>query len=133
MALSTYVLAFFCESLHMVPFLILAFFPFYQQLRMPAWAVALLCVVSQFMQSAFYLYLTYHHQSLRPTDYVFPCFRFSALSSILAASRRISGSCCIFIFSFLTILFLSAASLFFWNPALTGIRTGIFITCPPCC
>ena len=50
MALSTYVLAFFCESLHMVPFLILAFFPFYQQLRMPAWAVALLCVVSQFMQ-----------------------------------------------------------------------------------
>ena len=76
MALSTYVLAFFCESLHMVPFLILAFFPFYQQLRMPAWAVALLCVVSQFMQSAFYLYLTYHHQSLRPTDYVFPFFCF---------------------------------------------------------
>ena len=72
MALSTYVLAFFCESLHMVPFLILAFFPFYQQLRMPA----LLCVVSQFMQSAFYLYLTYHHQSLRPTDYVFPFFCF---------------------------------------------------------
>ena len=76
MALSTYVLAFFCESLHMVPFLILAFFPFYQQLRMPAWAVALLCVVSQFMQSAFYLYLIYHHQSLRPTDYVFPFFCF---------------------------------------------------------
>ena len=76
MAWSTYVLAFFCESLHMVPFLILAFFPFYQQLRMPAWAVVLLCAVSQFLQSAFYLYLTYHHQSLRPTDYVFPFFCF---------------------------------------------------------
>ena len=85
MAWSTYVLAFFCESLHMVPFLILAFFPFYQQLRMPAWAVVLLCVVSQFLQSAFYLYLTFHHQSLRPTDYVFPFFCFIIYFSCIKA------------------------------------------------
>lgn len=73
---SVYVFAFFCESIHMIPFLILAFFPFYQQLRMPAWVVVLICVVSQFMQSAFYLYQILHHQSLRPTDYVFAVFCF---------------------------------------------------------
>ena len=73
---SVYVFVFFCESIHMIPFLILAFFPFYQQLRMPAWAVVLICVVSQFMQSAFYLYQILHHQSLRPTDYVFAVFCF---------------------------------------------------------
>ena len=76
MAWSVSILAFFCESLHMIPFLILAFFPFYKQLRMPTWAVILLCVMSQFLQSAFYLYLTFHHRSLRPTDYVFPLFCF---------------------------------------------------------
>ena len=73
---SVYVFAFFCESIHMIPFLILAFFPFYQQLRMPAWVVVLICVVSQFMQSAFYLYQILHHQSLRPTDYIFAVFCF---------------------------------------------------------
>ena len=76
MICSVYVFAFFCESIHMIPFLILAFFPFYQQLRMPAWVVVLICVVSQFMQSAFYLYQILHHQSLRPTDYVFAVFCF---------------------------------------------------------
>lgn len=69
---SVYVFVFFCESIHMIPFLILAFFPFYQQLRMPAWAVVLICVVSQFMQSAFYLY---QGRFLETAVSVYFCFR----------------------------------------------------------
>ena len=42
---------------------------------MPAWQLPF---VRRFTVYAvgIYLYLTYHHQSLRPTDYVFPFFCF---------------------------------------------------------
>lgn len=79
--------AFFCGTLNFLPYRVLAYYPFRQQLRFPVWGVVTLIGGTQLMQSAVYGYQVANGLSVRGTEFVFAVVCFAVYFICIRADR----------------------------------------------
>ncbi|MDO4325310.1 MAG: GHKL domain-containing protein [bacterium] len=123
--------AFLCETVNMLPYRILSYYPFQKQLRFPRQAVALVVCGSQLLQSFLYAYQAAHGLPVRKLEFTFGIICFAIYFTCIRADRWKVLFLYIFIFCYLMAARGSAYFLvanLFYSPSLTflSLEGGLF-------